>query len=157
MIVVKPDGKYARLRAGTALVLLLSLTFAACLTALYRGAKSLPEFPKTDPVTIHEARIEQIRGALPAGTAAVGYVTSIDNEKIFLYERTLRDVEFLAQYMLTQYTLAPVIVHNSPDHPLVVGNYITGAPDPALLAKHALVPLRDFGDGLILYRKDRKP
>lgn len=153
----KTDGTYARLRAGTALALLLALAFAACLSALYRGAKSWPELPKTDPVTIHEARIEQVRGALPAGTAAVGYVTSVDNDKIFLYERTLRDVEFLAQYMLTQYTLAPVIVHNSPDQPLVVGNYITGSPDPAFLAKHALVPLRDFGDGLILYRKDSKP
>lgn len=154
---VKPDGKYARLRAGTALVLLLALTFAAGLGALYRGAKSCPEFPKTDPVTIHEARIEQVRAALPAGTAAVGYVTSVDSEKIFLYERTLRDVEFLAQYMLTQYTLAPVIVHNSLGHPLVVGNYITGSPDPVVLAKHALVPLRDFGDGLILYRKRMNP
>ena len=153
----KTDGTYARLRAGTALALLLALAFAACLSALHRGAKSWPDFPKTDPVTIHEARIEQVRGALPAGTAAVGYVTSVDNDKIFLYERTLRDVEFLAQYMLTQYTLAPVIVHNSTDQPLVVGNYITGSPDPAFLRKHALVPLRDFGDGLILYRKDSKP
>jgi hypothetical protein len=155
--VVKPNGKYARLRAGTALVLLLALTFAAGASALYRDAKSYPELPKTDPVTIHEARIDQIRGALPAGTAAVGYVTSVDNEKIFLYERTLQDVEFLAQYMLTQYTLAPVIVHNSPDHPIVVGNYITGAPDPAFLRKNALAPLRDFGDGLILYRKGPQP
>ncbi|OPY07421.1 MAG: hypothetical protein A4E68_01811 [Syntrophaceae bacterium PtaB.Bin095] len=154
---VKPNGKYARLRAGTALVLLLALTFAAGASALYRGAKSYPELPKTDPVTIHEARIDQVRGALPAGTAAVGYVTSVDNEKIFLYERTLRDVEFLAQYMLTQYTLAPVIVHNSPDRPLVVGNCITGSPDPVILAKHALVPLRDFGDGLVLYSQGPKP
>jgi len=153
----KPDGTYARLRAGTALALLLALTFAAGLNALYRGAASYPEFLKTDPVTIHEARIDQIRGALPAGTAAVGYVTSVDNEKIFLYERTLQDVEFLAQYMLTQYTLAPVIVHNSPDHPLVVGNYITGSPDDGLLQKYKLVPARDFGDGLILYRKGPRP
>ena len=73
----KTDGTYARLRAGTALALLLALAFAACLSALHRGAKSWPDFPKTDPVTIHEARIEQVRGALPAGTAAVGYVTSV--------------------------------------------------------------------------------
>ncbi|MBU1965076.1 MAG: hypothetical protein KKD24_04580, partial [Proteobacteria bacterium] len=67
------------------------------------------------------------------------------------------NVEFLAQYVLTQYTLAPRIVRNSPDLPLVVGNFIDGPPAPGFLEKHGLVPLRDLGDGLILYRKERKP
>jgi len=150
------DLPYPLLRLKVGLLLLLGLTLAASLNLLYQNGKAYPDFLKTDPVTIHERRINQIKGTLP-GTAAVGYVTAIDNEKIFYYERSLSNVEFLAQYILTQYTLAPVIVYNSPDYPLVVGNYIDGSPDPGFLKRKALIPVRDFGDGLLLYQKEPKP
>ena len=150
------DLPYPLLRLKVGLLLLLGLTLAASLNLLYQNGKAYPDFLKTDPVTIHERRINQIKGALP-GTAAVGYVTAVDNEKIFYYERSLSNVEFLAQYILTQYTLAPVIVYNSPDYPLVVGNYIDGSPDPGFLKRKALIPVRDFGDGLVLYQKEPKP
>jgi hypothetical protein len=150
------DLPYPLLRLKIGLLLVLSLTFAASLNLLYQDGKAYPDFLKTDPVTIHERRINQLKGAL-SGTAAVGYVTAVDNEKIFSYERSLKNVEFLAQYILTQYTLAPVIVYNSPDYPLVVGNYIDGSPDPSFLKRKALIPVRDFGDGLILYQKEPKP
>ena len=150
------DLPYSLLRLKVGLLLLLGLTLAASLNLLYQNGKAYPDFLKTDPVTIHERRINQIKGALP-GTAAVGYVTAVDNEKIFYYERSLSNVEFLAQYILTQYTLAPVLVYNSPDYPLVVGNYIDGSPDVDFLKKNRLTPVRDFGDGLILYQKELKP
>jgi hypothetical protein len=150
------DLPYPLMRLKVGLLLLLGLTLAASLNLLYQNGKAYPDFLKTDPVTIHETRINQIKGALP-GTAAVGYVTAVDNEKIFYYERSLSNVEFLAQYILTQYTLAPVIVYNSPDYPLVVGNYIDGSPDHGFLKRKALIPVRDFGDGLILYQKEPKP
>jgi hypothetical protein len=150
------DLPYPLMRLKVGLLLLLGLTLAASLNLLYQNGKAYPDFLKTDPVKIHERRINQIKGALP-GTAAVGYVTAVDNEKIFYYERSLSNVEFLAQYILTQYTLAPVIVYNSPDYPLVVGNYIDGSPDPGFLKRKALIPVRDFGDGLILYQKEPKP
>jgi len=150
------DLPYPLMRLKVGLLLLLGLTLAASLNLLYQNGKAYPNFLKTDPVTIHERRINQIKGALP-GTAAVGYVTAVDNEKIFYYERSLSNVEFLAQYILTQYTLAPVIVYNSPDYPLVVGNYIDGSPDPGFLKRKALIPVKDFGDGLILYQKEPKP
>ena len=150
------DLPYLLLRLKVGLLLLLGLTLAASLNLLYQNGKAYPDFLKTDPVTIHERRINQIKGVLP-GTVAVGYVTAVDNEKIFYYERRLSNVEFLAQYILTQYTLAPVIVYNSPDYPLVVGNYIDGSPDPGFLKRKALIPVRDFGDGLLLYQKEPKP
>ena len=150
------DLPYPLMRLKVGLLLLLGLTLAASLNLLYQNGKAYPDFLKTDPVTIHETRINQIKSALPQ-TASVGYVTAVDNEKIFYYERSLKNVEFLAQYILTQYTLAPVIVYNSPDYPLVVGNYIDGSPDPGFLKRKALIPVRDFGDGLILYQKEPKP
>ena len=66
-------------------------------------------------------------------------------------EKAIQNVEYLAQYALTQYTLAPLIVRNSPELPLVVGNFLDGPPAPGFLEKNGLVPLKDFGDGLILY------
>ena len=80
----------------------------------------------------------------------------MENVRIFAAEKTFTNVEFLAQYVLTQYTLAPRIVLNSPDLPLVVGNFIDGPPAPGFLDKHGLIPLRDLGDGLILYRKEQR-
>ena len=149
----KPPSPYRR-KAG--LLILVVLTGYAMLNLLWQGVRSYPDLPATDPVTIHEARIAQLLPLLPA-SGAVGYVTTVENDRIFAAERAFQNVEFLAQYVLTQYTLAPRIVRNSPDLPLVVGNFIDGPPAPGFLEKNGLVPQNDFGDGLVLYRRERKP
>jgi|WetSurMetagenome_2_1015567.scaffolds.fasta_scaffold14084_3 hypothetical protein len=137
------------------ITLLVVLTGYAILNLLWQGIRSYPDLPATDPVTIHETRIAQLLPLLPASDA-VGYVTTVGNDRIFAAEKSFTNVEFLAQYVLTQYTLAPRIVRNSPDLPLVVGNFIDGPPPAGFLEKNGLVPLKDFGDGLILYRRERK-
>ena len=137
-------------------LLLIVLTGYAVLNLLWQGIRSYPDLPETDPVTIHEARIAQLKPLLPA-SGAVGYVTTVENDRIFATEKAFQNVEYLAQYALTQYTLAPLIVRNSPDLPLVVGNFLDGPPAPGFLEKNGLVPLKDFGDGLILYRREQKP
>ena len=149
----RPFPSYRR-RAG--LALLIVLTAYGILNPLWQGIRSYPDLPETDPVTIHEARINQLKPMLPA-SGAVGYVTSAENEQIFAAERAFRNVEYLAQYALTQYTLSPLIVRNSPEFPLVVGNFLDGPPASGFLEKHDLVPLKDFGDGLVLYRREKKP
>jgi hypothetical protein len=149
----KPVSQQRR-RAGT--ILLVVLTGYAVLNLLWQGIHSCPDLPATDPVTIHEARIARLLPLLPA-SGDVGYVTTVENDRIFAAERSFTNVEFLAQYVLTQYTLAPRIVRNSPDLPLVVGNFIDGPPAPGFLEKNGLTPLKDFGDGLVLYRKERRP
>jgi len=143
-----------RSRAG--LILLLAVTVYANLNLLYSQIRTYPEPGQTNPVSIHEERIRQIVKILPA-VPALGYVTGIENEKLFLNERRFRGVEHLAQYYLTQYTLAPIFVYNSPDYPLVVGNFINEQVNPEWIQKKGLMPLHDFGDGLILYRKDGGP
>ena len=144
---------FQQYRIEAALVLLIAVTVYANLNLLLTRFQLYPELKQTDPVTIHERRIEQIRKVMPA-TAALGYVTTVENEKLFLQERSLLNVEFLAQYYLTQYTLAPVFVYNSPDYPLVVGNFLDGPADPEWIRKKGLTPLHDFGDGVILYRRE---
>jgi hypothetical protein len=147
---------YQRYRFPAALVLLMAVTVYANVNLLFLRLQLYSNLPQTDPVSIHERRIEQIRKVLPP-TATLGYVTTVASEKIFLDERNLRNVEFVAQYYLTQYTLAPVFVHNSPDYPLVVGNFIDGPADPGWIQEKRLMPLQDFGDGLILYRREDRP
>jgi hypothetical protein len=143
-------GKY-RIPAGV--VLLIVLTGYAVFSLLLQSVRTYADLPEQDPVTIHEARIAQLKGSLPS-SGEVGYVTTVENDRIFAAEKAFRNVEYLAQYALTQYTLAPLIVRNSPALPLVVGNFLDGPPPSGFLDKNGLVPLRDFGDGLILYRRE---
>jgi hypothetical protein len=143
-------------RTWAALILLIAITVYANLNLLFARIQLYPNLPQTDPVSIHEQRIEQIKKVMPP-TSVLGYVTTIENEKILLNERSLRNVEFLAQYYLTQYTLAPVFVYNSPEYPFVVGNFLDGPADSEWIRKKGLTPLKDFGDGLILYRKEGRP
>ena len=131
-------------------VLLIVLTGYAVLGLLLQSTRIYADLPEKDPVTIHEARIAQLKGSLPP-SGEVGYVTTVENDRIFAAEKAFRNVEYLAQYALTQYTLAPLIVRNSPEFPLVVGNFLDGPPASGFLERSGLFPLKDFGEGLILY------
>ena len=140
-------------RIVAALVLLIAVTVFANLNLLFSRVQHYANLPQMDPVSIHEQRIEPIRKIMPP-TPVLGYITTVENEKLFLDERNLRSVEFLAQYYLTQYTLAPVFVYNSPDYPLVVGNFLDGPADPERIGKKGLTPLHDLGNGVMLYRRE---
>jgi hypothetical protein len=144
---------FQQYRIIAALVLLIAVAVFANLNLLFSRVQHYPNLPQADPVSIHEQRIEQIRKIMPP-TQVLGYVTTVENEKLFLDERNLLNVEFLAQYYLTQYTLAPVFVYNSPDYPLVVGNFLDGPADPAWIRNKGLTPLHDVGDGVVLYRRE---
>ena len=146
---------FAKYRAMAGALLLIGMAGYSVLDLLWQNVRLYTTLPEKDPVTIHEERIRQLKPALPA-SGEVGYVTTVENDGIFAAEKAFRNVEYLAQYALTQYTLAPLFVRNSPECPLVVGNFIDGPPAPGFLERNGLVMFRDFGDGLILYRKDRK-
>ena len=61
----------------------------------------------------------------------------------------------LADYYLTQYALAPLVIDHSSNHALVVGNFPAA---PALNAPlDDLRLVKDFGDGVLLFaREDAK-
>lgn len=149
-------GMLAKYRMTAARAILVCLAGYAVFGLLAQSIRVYSSLPEKDPVTIHEERIRQLNPLLPA-SGEVGYVTTVENDLIFGFEKSFTNVEYLAQYILTQYTLAPVLVRNSPELPLVVGNFLAGPPAAGFIERHGLVPLRDFGDGLVLYRRDRKP
>lgn len=96
-------------------------------------------------VASFEDRFSEFRKTLPS-RAVLGYLS----------DNPANDPSNQAEFNLTQYTLAPAIVRPTIDEPLVVVNYHSATPDqPALRARH-LVPLRDFGHGVLLCRNDTK-
>ncbi len=60
----------------------------------------------------------------------------------------------LAEYFLTQYTLAPAIVKASTDEPLVVMNFHSTSPDRKVFQTKHLIPIQSFGSGVLLCRRD---
>lgn len=146
---------FATYRFRAALFLLIGVAVYANVSFAVKMIRSWPDIRQGDAVTACEKRMLQLKDLLPP-TGLVGYITTVDNDKIFSREKTFEDVEVLAHYILTEYTLAPIIVRNSSDYPLVIGNFVEGKPDPGIIRNKHLVPIKDYGDGLILYRKEGK-
>ena len=57
-----------------------------------------------------------------------------------------------AEYYLTQYTLAPAIVVTTTTEREVVANLHSANPDMKALQARRLMPIRNFGNGIILCR-----
>lgn len=107
-----------------------------CLLSSVRVVRDAPKpghFSVDDIVERSDRRFGTLKAALPR-RGVVGYVGESGN---------------LADYYLTQYTLAPLIVDHSANHPLVVGNFPASSPPPA----ESLRLLKDFGNGVLLFAK----
>jgi hypothetical protein len=90
-------------------------------------------------VSGYERRYDAVRPFLPK-LGVVGYLSD--------------RMEPNEQFLLTQYTLVPLRVDLSPDHPIVVGNFFDPRAGPALARRHGLAVVRDFGNGLLLLRQE---
>ena len=84
-----------------------------------------------------DQRFAALRKELPQ-RGVVGYVGE-----------TGADVVVVADYYLAQYALAPLVVDRSANHPLVVGNFPSGA--PAQPPSENLRLVKDFGGGVLLF------
>jgi hypothetical protein len=80
----------------------------------------------------YERRYDEMRPLLPR-RGVVGYLSD--------------RMDAVAEYYLTQYTLAPLVVARSPGHA------VDPRAGPALARQHGLVIVRDFGRGLLLLRR----
>ena len=107
------------------------LTGYAVLNLLWQGLRSYPDLPDTDPVTIHEARINQLKPFLPA-SGAVGYVTTVENDRIFAAEKAF-------QQCGVSRPVRPDAIHPGPAH----RPKLSGFP-----ARHRQFPRRPAGAGV---------
>jgi hypothetical protein len=79
-----------------------------------------------------DQRFAELKGLLPEH-GVVGYIGD--------------STDPIADYYLTQYALAPLVVEHSLKHPLIVGNFPSS---PARVAEYNLRIIRDFGNGVLL-------
>lgn len=99
--------------------------------------------PAGTPLSQYDKRFEELRKRLPqrgvVGYLGVGWANG--------YE--------LPAYYATQYALAPVVVENTLEPELIVGNFAIPA-DPTTTHWPAnLLPVQNFGNGVVLFAKRR--
>ncbi|PYY12032.1 MAG: hypothetical protein DMG69_02470 [Acidobacteria bacterium] len=126
-------------RIAVAAIVLFSLLSAG----RFVFAPVKPFRPAGLPLPQYEKRFEKLRKRLPQ-RGVVGYLG-------VGWDSRYR----LPAYYATQYALAPVVVENSLEPELVVGNF--AAPlDPTTTTWPAnLFPVQSFGDGVVLLAKRR--
>jgi hypothetical protein len=135
-------------RTRVALLLLLLYTAASTAQWLQRGAE-WPTQASQDEISTYERRFTELRAMLPA-RGIVGYLGVPAPTDVTPREANAAALLHFRRYLLAQYTLAPVLLNESTKPEFVVGNFDPGA---ALPAPAGLRVLRDFGNGLVLFRR----
>jgi len=123
-------------------ITITSVAFALC--CLLSSARLIVDAPKDSPPDVasrSDQRFSALKAALPE-RGVVGFIGEPGTPA-------------LADYYLTQYALAPLVIDHSSSHALVVGNFPAS---PALNARlDDLHLVKDFGDGVLLFaREDAK-
>jgi hypothetical protein len=101
-----------------------------------------------DPISEYEKRFTRLRQVLPRN-GAVGFLS--DDPAPFLKGDYVRD----GTLYLTQYALSPVVVYDTAQVPLVVGNFhSSSAPSPELWKNLRLRPIANYGNGVVLFKRE---
>ena len=101
-----------------------------------------------DPISGYEKRFTGLRQVLP-GKGAVGFLSDVPAP--FLKGDDAR----IGTLYLTQYVLSPVVVYDNAQYPLVVGNFHSSPhPSPELLKILRLRPIANFGNGVVLFKRE---
>jgi hypothetical protein len=135
-------------RTRLALLLVLLYAGASAVQWLQRGAE-WPAHSSPDEISTYERRFTELRAMLPA-RGVVGYLDQPDPAGATPREANAAALLHFRRYLLAQYTLAPVLLKESTEPELVIGNFEPGA---ALPAPTGLRVDKDFGDGLVLFRR----
>jgi hypothetical protein len=134
------------MRLRIALLVLLLYVGASVLGWLNRAAEPAPG-PGQDEVSLYERRFQELRTVLPEG-GVVGYQGHPDLTTA-LPGQGLAHLH-VRQFLLTQYALAPVLLIEGTEPEFVVGNFDPGA---VPLPPQGLRVVRDFGNGVVLFRR----
>lgn len=104
-----------------------------------------PTAPAADGVTDFDTRFAGLRGMLPE-KGVIGYMTDPDTPPT--------DTNAQAEFHLTQYALAPILVLHSPEQRFVVGNFhrtvTTGS-----LRDRGFKLVKEFGNGIALFENEK--
>lgn len=130
-----------RARAAVALIIVFALVSDA--QSLVKALVDYVETRRPTAIEVYLTRFVEIRTALPA-RGVVGYLAEPKGKEI------LHGGDYYRKFHLAQYALAPVIIVDSPDRPLVIGNFASGTPPPAA---PGLSLVRDYGNGVMLFKR----
>ncbi len=86
---------------------------------------------------------------LPAH-GVVGYLSNVRSRNMFDNNAPM------AGYFAAQYTLAPVVLAYTPDEEIVIGDFPNKRDTAKFYVNMGLVPLKDFGNGLLLLRRETR-
>ena len=125
---------------ATALSLWGAIQFAAAESAYQRQSP--------DPYRIADqaAKFSEFRATVPAN-AVLGYFTDIPAGEILA----------TSMFLAAQYELAPRILQNRDSFDTVLGNFTRPADFTSLGRQHGLRLERDFGNGVVLFRREAHP
>lgn len=124
-------------------ILLSSIQFSLFNIKLYKNEIEFYPggYPGKEEFSRHEEQFKAIKEALPSH-GSIGYITD-DISKGFNRE---------SGYFVAQYMLSPLIVLNSADQEYVISNFYHPI-NPEIYKKYNLVPEKDFGGGIILFKR----
>lgn len=93
-----------------------------------------------DTVAAHEEQLRVVKESLPARGGIIGYVdvSTLDKEPR------------LVNYLLTQYTMAPLILDKKHKQRLSIVDFRGGGADSEALKKDSRRTVKDFGNGVLL-------
>jgi hypothetical protein len=134
-------------RARIALALILGALLLSQLDVIVSLAKKLPSAMATEGMARYEKRYAEARKFLPR-SGVIGYVSDppgIGGVTQSLYER---------RYHSAEYLLAPLVISDSTEPELILGNFFFRGTMQKALAEHKLVVLHDFDNGVFILRKE---
>lgn len=128
-----------------AVIALIAVALASSFWLLLDVISGYSNRAQTFGVDSFEDRFRELRKAVPPHSV-VGYTS----------DNPANEDSALAEFYLTQYTLAPTIVTASTNEPLVVVNDHKPQPDLARLQAQHLTVLQNFGNGVLLCRNNTR-
>jgi hypothetical protein len=134
-------------RVGIAL--LLVLLYAGASTERWLHRTTVWPAPGQDEITAHDRRFAVLRPVLPA-RGVVGYLGHPEPTGPTPRDSNAAALLHFRRYLLAQYALAPLVLIESTEPEFVVGNFDPGSDSPP---PTGLRLIRDFGDGLVLFRR----
>ena len=140
-------GKYSiEAKIGIAAVILFALI--SNWNLVKQEGKFDPKQIGRDNISLYDKRFDGLRKILPSH-GIVGYIS---DRPITDYSK-MADAALIAQYYLVQYAVAPVLVDDSIERKLVIGNF--HQPNVSLPKEKKFTVLKDFGNGVVLFETEK--
>jgi hypothetical protein len=143
---------------------LILAVVSALLSNFFMFKSALPLKSKltgTDAITTYEKRFEGLKSLLPSH-GVVGYMSGSNPEILDMFDVAYAQIQ--KEYRLAQYAVSPIILRPATDDVVqnllfVIideygGGFFDSQPPKKIAPPKNFILLKDFGNGLLLYRRE---